>query len=498
MARVDRLPCHEPHTVNQGDQPILPLQEVEDNVEWEEEDAALLGEQRPDATAAGAGARGAACRAMAVSSQGYRLGRAAISVVWDNGLLAVSFAALVFSVGGLAVKLVSATIPLLEIVAVRSIISLTIVGSAIAVRNVRPVFGHKRNLWKLAARGVFGCTAMTTYYVGLYGLPLADATTIFFLNPVFTAVLAWAVRGEALGWQGILGCMASLAGVALVAHPPFLFGGHAEWGSLRLIATTCMVISATCASFAFIAIRSIGRSEPSIVVSLWFHATSLMTSAIPLAASFPAAPVLPNLREAMLLIVLACSSFVGQLFITRGFQLEAAARVAAVNYSQVLYGYFLGWLCLGDGISMTGVAGSALVAVGVLATTHDTARDKAGRDVQLTELQAAAAGPSLTKDFSVVLDRHESDGWPLQQQQQQRGQGQINMHVVLDRHESDGWPLQQPQQQQQQGVQGQVGMHEASVVDAEDGLEAGGWRLQQASSGNESDCRRPQQRQQEA
>jgi hypothetical protein len=41
---------------------------------------------------------------------------------------------------------------------------------------------------------------MISFYAAILMLPLADAMTLFFLNPCMTAVAAWAIR-----WAGV-GC----------------------------------------------------------------------------------------------------------------------------------------------------------------------------------------------------------------------------------------------------------------------------------------------------
>lgn len=42
----------------------------------------------------------------------------------------------------------------------------------------------------------------------------------------------------------MVGCFISLAGVVLVARPPFLFGGHEEWARSRSFGTLAGVVSA--------------------------------------------------------------------------------------------------------------------------------------------------------------------------------------------------------------------------------------------------------------
>ena len=50
----------------------------------------------------------------------------------------------------------------------------------------------------LLSRGCFGAGAMQTLYLAIVMLPLADAVTIFFLNPTLTAVAAWLILREQL------------------------------------------------------------------------------------------------------------------------------------------------------------------------------------------------------------------------------------------------------------------------------------------------------------
>ena len=54
-------------------------------------------------------------------------------------------------------------------------------------------------------------------------------------------------------WAGICGCF---TGNALVAHPPFIFGGHGDWGLDRIGGVLAAVASNVCMGCAFILIRS--------------------------------------------------------------------------------------------------------------------------------------------------------------------------------------------------------------------------------------------------
>lgn len=82
---------------------------------------------------------------------------------------------------------------------------------------------------------------------------------IFYLSPAITALLCWLLLGEAFGWLTAAGCGASLTGVLLVAQPPWLLGGAAEWSHQRLLGTIFGVCGAALAAGAYACIRLIGK-----------------------------------------------------------------------------------------------------------------------------------------------------------------------------------------------------------------------------------------------
>lgn len=96
---------------------------------------------------------------------------------------------------------------------------------------------------------------MSTYYFCLEALPLGDAVTLFFFNPCITAVAAAVFLKEPLGLKGVMGVVTSIGGLVILAHPPFLFGGHEGWGMQRKLGTMFGIISALFAAGAFISIR---------------------------------------------------------------------------------------------------------------------------------------------------------------------------------------------------------------------------------------------------
>ena len=96
--------------------------------------------------------------------------------------------ALGFALMSACVKYVSSSgIPLFEIVAARALVSL-IISYLDVKRKRKSVWGNNKPL--LLARGAVGTMALMCVYYSVTTLPLAEATILQYVHPVFTALLA--------------------------------------------------------------------------------------------------------------------------------------------------------------------------------------------------------------------------------------------------------------------------------------------------------------------
>ena len=82
-------------------------------------------------------------------------------------------------------------------------------------------------------------------------------------------------------------------------------------------------------------LRCVCRAEASVTLALWFHFIAVFASILPLVFGYPRPPVLPGLKDWPPLLAIAATSYVNQICLNRGFQLEVAAKASAMNYTQV-------------------------------------------------------------------------------------------------------------------------------------------------------------------
>lgn len=233
-----------------------------------------------------------------------------------------------FSVMSLGVKLVGQRIPTAEVVLVRGVLNATFTWGMLRQAHVRP-WGTRPLV--LALRGLFGFLALLCLYYGLVHLPLADATVLQYTNPVWTALFAAWLLNEHMGRGEVALVLASLAGVVLIARPEVLFGGGAP--RLDLLAVGVVLLGSMFSAGAYVTVRQLARSEDPLVIVFYFTLVAVAGS-LPLTLSDP---VWPTALEWSYLVGLAIAAQAGQVFLTRGLQLEPAGRATAIGYLQVVF-----------------------------------------------------------------------------------------------------------------------------------------------------------------
>jgi drug/metabolite transporter (DMT)-like permease len=209
--------------------------------------------------------------------------------------------------------------------------------------------------------------------------------------------------------------------VVFISQPPILFGHGEAWSATRLVGILAGLGSSCCAAGAFLSIKSLGNDEEPIVMSMWFHTVSCLTSIIPMALGWPQPAVWPMLREWWLLSHVMWSSFLGQLMLSRGFQLLSPSSAAAVNLTQVVHARVLSIVVLEEHIELFSILGSVLVVGGVLLAQVGKGHDRKSSSIELRPIEAsfekqleesavllnAEACPS---DESIVSDLQDGKG----------------------------------------------------------------------------------------
>lgn len=255
-------------------------------------------------------------------------------------LLSTSF----FFIAKLLVKMIP-TIPAFEIVLFRALISFAICSVVIARKKI-PFFGqHKKDL---VLRGVFGTMGLLTFFYALQVLPLATATTLINLHPIFTIVFAiFIVKEKPKPKQWIFFGLAFVGVVLLKIGSidfqlrDFLIGGS----------------SAMFAGIAYNFIRKLkGKEDPQTIIMY------LSLVAIPVFLPLTLWKwVAPNMFQWSILIGIGLITQFAQYFLTRAHQTSQASHIVHYSYFGVVGAVFFGWLFFDEALSPVSLGAIGLI-----------------------------------------------------------------------------------------------------------------------------------------
>ena len=265
--------------------------------------------------------------------------------------------ALGFSLMAACVKEVSGLgIPVLEIVAARAIVS-GIISYVDIKRKKISMWGHNKPL--LIARGTVGAFALMFVYYAVTTLPLAEATVLQYLHPVFTAILAVFFLKEVIQ-RSTIACIAiSLVGLYIIIQPNLQLEQEIQYPWISIVAG---ILGALGSAVAYVLVKKLTKTDDSAVIIFYFPLVAFPISVVLLGNDF----VMPSLAAIGLLILVGIFTQIGQVGLTKAFQNADANKVSAYAYVQIVFSVFIGWAYFSEVPIMTTIIGGGLIMVGAL------------------------------------------------------------------------------------------------------------------------------------
>ena len=232
-------------------------------------------------------------------------------------------------------------------------------------------------------------------------LPLAEATLLQFMHPVFTVALAAGLLGERIGRGIWFGIPLAVAGVLLVVRPAFLFGGAAA--PLDPFAVAVALSGAFFAADAYVTVRHLARTgENPLAIVFSFPAVTVALALPLMLRDF----VWPEGIEWLWLALTGATAQAGQMALTRGIQLLPASRATAYSYTQIVFASLLGAWLFGESPDAWTAGGAALVLARRVARGTQRRRRLARRDGLDPDRRAEQHGGAARDVVGLVVGQH--------------------------------------------------------------------------------------------
>jgi drug/metabolite transporter (DMT)-like permease len=236
-----------------------------------------------------------------------------------------------------------------------------VVSTPIAWKRGGPGFWRTRHLGVQLIRSLCLVTSTACFFGSLGFLPLAEASAITFLAPMFAIVFSGPLLGERPTRARWLAAIGGFVGVLLLIRP-----GSAVFHP----ATGLLVLAAITNAFYQLLTRKVpGDSAHTTLFYSGLVGTIVLSIIVAATGGFHAA-LTPH--EALLFVLLGCLAGVGHFCLIGAFLRAPASLVAPFTYVHMLWATLYGYLIFGqlpDGLSAVGMA--VIVGSGVALVLHE-------------------------------------------------------------------------------------------------------------------------------
>lgn len=271
-----------------------------------------------------------------------------------KGAALMCTSALLFSAMQIPISLSGTTIPIMEQVFFRNIVTL-ILSFILIMRSGGSLFGTKKNQPLLFVRSAFGFLGLITQFYAVAHANQGDVSTMMKLSPFMITLWAAIFLKEKIRKVQIPALLIAFLGAAFVANPAF---------NSNLFPLFMAFLCAFFSSVSYTLLAYFKNKVDGMTIIMHFS-TFCVLACIPfMIFDF----VMPTFKELLLLLLIGVFGGFGQIALTYAYRLATAAEISIYNYSGIVFSIILGYVFLGEVLDVTSVIGCALVIIAALIT----------------------------------------------------------------------------------------------------------------------------------
>ncbi len=271
-----------------------------------------------------------------------------------KGAILMCTSAFLFSAMQIPIKLSGTTIPIMEQVFFRNIVTL-ILSFVLIMKSGGSLFGTKKNQLLLFVRSAFGFLGLVTQFYAVAHANQGDVTTMMKLSPFMITLWAAIFLKEKIRKVQIPALLTAFVGAAFVANPAF---------NSNLFPLFMAFLCALFSSVSYTLLAYFKNKVDGMTIIMHFSTFCVLASIPFMIFDF----AVPSFSELLLLILIGLFGGFGQIALTYSYRMATAAEISIYNYSGIVFSIVLGYIFLGEVLDFTSVIGCALVIAAALIT----------------------------------------------------------------------------------------------------------------------------------
>jgi drug/metabolite transporter (DMT)-like permease len=272
-----------------------------------------------------------------------------------------------FAAMAIFVKAVSADVPVGQIVFFRSAFALIPLVVFLWMRGEFPGGLATRRPLDHLLRSALGAAAMFASFASIARLPLAEATLLGYLSPIFTAIAGVVILSErATVWRAA-GVILGTLGVLALVWPEL---GQSTADETRLIGFGFGLLMGLLTAFALIMVRSLSRTESPGAIAFYFVVASMIGGI----ATLPFGWAEPSISQFLYLVGAGVFGGFAHICMTLAFRYTEASRLAPFEYLAILWPILADLILFGEPLTHPFLLALPLVLAGAVVAALEASR----------------------------------------------------------------------------------------------------------------------------
>lgn len=206
-------------------------------------------------------------------------------------------------------------------------------------------------------RGIIGVASMGLGFFALTRLPLPEAITLNYAQPLLVVAFSALFLGEpvrAYRWGAVA---VGMIGVLIVSWPKLSLLGSDSIDSRELAGVISALLAAAFSAIAMLQVRSLVATEASATIVLWFSASASIISLL----TIPFGWVSLTGQQITFLVLSGVCGGVAQVFMTEGYRYAQASTVAPFEYTSLILGLAVGYAVFAEVPTIHMIIGGLIV-----------------------------------------------------------------------------------------------------------------------------------------
>lgn len=213
-----------------------------------------------------------------------------------------------------------------------------------------PIVG-KHVFW-LSFRGVLSFVSLALFFKIVQDIPLGSAVALRYTAPIFSVVLAYYFLKEKVKFGQWISLAIALAGAFIMKGVDF---------RIDTVSFILIILSSVFVGGVFVIVRYLGSREHFLTIINYFMVFSIVGSLF-----FINKWRMPLDGEWLWICLIGTLGLIGQVFLTKAFQLADTSAVAPIKYMELVYALLFGYFLFGETYGFWAIVGMILVVLGML------------------------------------------------------------------------------------------------------------------------------------